>query len=91
MRELLKARLGRGIAFKITHAARRFEGSIRSGLTGWWIGEPDLVVEFEQPVHVRFRQDWQPTFNIPVPDGAHTEAKWISKAELRPGGPGFTI
>lgn len=63
------------------------EGSGR-GLTGWWIGEPDLVVEFEQSVHVPDSvQDWQPTFHMPVPEGAHTEAKWISKAELRPGGP----
>ena len=44
------------------------EGSGR-GLTGWWIGEPDLVVEFEQPVHVPDSvQDWQPTFHMPVPE-----------------------
>lgn len=56
--------------------------------SGWWIGEPDLVVQFEQPVTVPDDvEDWQPTFEMPVPEGAHTEPKWISKAELDPGGP----
>jgi hypothetical protein len=56
--------------------------------TGWWIGEPDLVVELEEPVSVGDDvEDWQPTFNMPVPEGAHTEARWVSKAELQPGGP----
>jgi hypothetical protein len=31
--------------------------------------------------------DWQPTVQMPVPEGAHTEPKWVSKAELAPGGP----
>jgi mono/diheme cytochrome c family protein len=56
--------------------------------SGWWIGEPDLVVELAEPVHVGEEvEDWQPTFHMPVPEGAHTEARWVSKAELRPGGP----
>ncbi len=56
--------------------------------SGWWIGEPDLVVELEEPVPVGDDvEDWQPTFNMPVPEGAHTEARWVSKAELQPGGP----
>jgi len=56
--------------------------------SGWWIGDPDLVVEFEQPIHVgEDIEDWQPTVRMPVPEGAHTEPKWISKAELDPGGP----
>jgi len=56
--------------------------------TGWWIGEPDLVVSMTEPVHVPDSvQDWQPTFNMPVPAGALTEPRWISKAELKPGGP----
>jgi hypothetical protein len=61
-----------------------------SGLpeTGWWIGEPDLVVELEEPVAVGDEvEDWQPTFRMPVPDGAHTEPRWVSKAELQAGGP----
>ena len=56
--------------------------------SGWWIGEPDLVVELAEPVHVGEEvEDWQPTFHMPVPEGAHAEARWVSKAELRPGGP----
>ena len=56
--------------------------------SGWWIGDPDLIVEFPEPLHVPDSVvDWQPTVYLPVPEGQHTEAKWISKAELRPGGP----
>jgi len=56
--------------------------------SGWWIGEPDLVVQLPEPVHVSDEvRDWQPSFHMPVAEGQHTEAKWISKAELRPGGP----
>ncbi len=55
--------------------------------SGWWIGDPDLVVQFEEPVHVPDHvQDWQPTVQMPVPEGAHSEPRWVSKAELRPGG-----
>jgi mono/diheme cytochrome c family protein len=56
--------------------------------SGWWIGEPDLVVQFAEPVQVPDSvRDWQPTVRMPVPEGAHSEPKWVSKAELRPGGP----
>lgn len=56
--------------------------------SGWWIGEPDLVVQFDRPVYVKDDvMDWQPTVQMPVPEGAHTEPKWVSKAELAPGGP----
>ena len=56
--------------------------------SGWWIGDPDLVVQFEKPVRVADNiEDWQPTIQMPVPEGAHTEPKWIAKAELNPGGP----
>lgn len=55
--------------------------------SGWWIGKPDLIVEFEKPVYVGDDvKDWQPTYEMKVPAGAHTEPKWISKAELNPGG-----
>ncbi len=55
--------------------------------SGWWIGDPDLVVEFERPVYVEDSiMDWQPTVQFPVPEGAHSEPKWIAKAELAPGG-----
>lgn len=56
--------------------------------SGWWIGEPDLVVGFEKPVYISPDiVDWQPTVHMPVPEGAHENPKWISKAELDPGGP----
>jgi hypothetical protein len=56
--------------------------------SGWWIGEPDLVVEFERPVHVPDEvEDWQPTIQMHYPEGAHSNPRWISKAELDPGGP----
>ncbi|GJM12222.1 MAG: hypothetical protein DHS20C12_06250 [Pseudohongiella sp.] len=56
--------------------------------SGWWIGDPDLVVQFDRPVYVEDSiMDWQPTVQMPVPEGAHTEPKWVSKAELDPGGP----
>lgn len=56
--------------------------------SGWWIGDPDLIVGFEEPLLVpEDIEDWQPTVYMPVPEGAHTEPKWISKAELDPGGP----
>ena len=66
--------------------------ALQSGTTlppsGWWIGDPDLVVGFSEPVHVADDvRDWQPTLTMPVPEGQHTEARWVSKAELRPGGP----
>ncbi len=55
--------------------------------SGWWIGEPDLVVGFERPVRVADEvEDWQPTIAMPVPEGAHTKPRWISMAELAPGG-----
>ena len=56
--------------------------------SGWWIGDPDLIVKFEEPVHVADEvRDWQPTFEMPVLEGQHTEPRWVSKAELLPGGP----
>jgi mono/diheme cytochrome c family protein len=74
-------------------AALVASGEVEAGGTslppsGWWIGDPDLVVKFAEPVHVSDEvKDWQPTFEMPVPTGHHTEPKWVSKAELRPGGP----
>lgn len=56
--------------------------------SGWWIGDPDLVVQFDRPIYVADDVlDWQPSVQMPVPEGAHTEPKWVSKAELDPGGP----
>ena len=56
--------------------------------SGWWIGDPDLVVEFDRPVYVEDSiEDWQPTIEMKYPEGAHNSPKWVSKAELDPGGP----
>ena len=56
--------------------------------SGWWIGDPDLVVEFEAPVYVPDEiEDWQPTIQMIVPEGAHENPKWISQTELNTGGP----
>ena len=56
--------------------------------SGWWIGDPDLVVQFEEQVYVPDQvEDWQPTIQMPVPEGAHENPKWISRTELDPGGP----
>lgn len=56
--------------------------------SGWWIGQPDLIVQIEEPVAVADDvEDWQPTFHMPVVEGTHTQAQWVSKAELQPGGP----
>ncbi|MDT8427939.1 MAG: hypothetical protein RQ757_04150 [Pseudomonadales bacterium] len=56
--------------------------------TGWWIGNPDLIVAYESPVYVGDDvEDWQPTYQMLIPEGEHTEPKWIAKAELNPGGP----
>ena len=56
--------------------------------SGWWIGDPDLVVQFEEAVYVPDEvEDWQPTIQMPVPEGGHENPAWISMAELDPGGP----
>ncbi|MQA89176.1 MAG: hypothetical protein GEU90_02915 [Gemmatimonas sp.] len=54
----------------------------------WWLGEPDLVVGFEKPVHVADDvEDWQPILPVPVSEEQHPEARWIRASELKPGGP----
>jgi mono/diheme cytochrome c family protein len=56
--------------------------------SGWWIGDPDMIVGFDRPVYVEDSiVDWQPTVEMQIKQGALTEPKWISKAELAPGGP----
>jgi mono/diheme cytochrome c family protein len=71
------------IANKVTQA-----GGTTLPESGWWIGNPDLVVQFDRPLYVPDEvEDWQPTIEMPVPEGAHAEPRWVSKAELDPGGP----
>lgn len=52
----------------------------------WWMGVPDLVVEFEEPVPIcNALEDWQPTVPLLVPDGALAEPKWIRGMEIQAG------
>jgi len=91
-KELLIAWVDGGALEGDPNSARSVSNSTSVGTampeSGWWIGEPDLVVGFEKPVYVGPDvEDWQPTVHMPVPEGAHENPKWISKAELDPGGP----
>lgn len=91
-KELLIAWVDGGALEGDPNSARSASNSTSVGIampeSGWWIGEPDLVVGFEKPVYVGPDvEDWQPTVHMPVPEGAHENPKWISKAELDPGGP----
>jgi len=52
----------------------------------WWMGVPDLVVGFEEPVLVCEEvEDWQPRLPMKVIDGSLTEPRWIRGMEIRPG------
>ncbi len=52
----------------------------------WWMGVPDLVVGFEEPVLVCEEvEDWQPRLPMKVLDGALTGPRWIRGMEIRPG------
>ncbi len=52
----------------------------------WWMGVPDLMVEFDEPVTIcDALEDWQPTVELTVPDGALTEPKWIRGMEIQAG------
>jgi hypothetical protein len=54
----------------------------------WWIGTPDLVVGFAEPVRIGDDVfDWQPTIRVPVTADQHPEPRWIQASELRAGGP----
>lgn len=93
-KELLIAWVDGGALEGDPNAAASSDGLVANSIgtslpdSGWWIGDPDLVVQFDRPVHVADDvEDWQPTIQMPVPEGAHEQAKWVSKAELDPGGP----
>ena len=54
--------------------------------TGWSIGEPDLVIEFEEPYWVADEvQDIQPRIQIHLQPGVIDESKWVSAIEFKPG------
>ncbi len=73
----------------------RPEGAVLDGAaggsapaSGWWLGEPDLVIAFPEPVLIGDEvDDWQPTIAVPVSREAHPEPRWVQAAELRAGGP----
>ena len=76
-------------------AAANSEGVVASsgGTTlpesGWWIGDPDLVVAFDEPVYVPDQvQDWQPTVQMKYEEGAHKEPRWVSMPNSSPAAPG---
>jgi mono/diheme cytochrome c family protein len=52
----------------------------------WWIGEPDLVLEFGEPYFVEDRlRDLNVGVNLHVPKEKHPEPRWIKASELRAG------
>lgn len=56
--------------------------------TTWWMGVPDMVVGFEEPVLVCDQvEDWQPRLRMHVQKGELSEPRWIQGTEIRPGSP----
>jgi len=54
----------------------------------WWIGKPDLVLEFREPYFVEDHvRDLNVGVNVVVPQDRHPEARWIKASELRAGSP----
>jgi len=59
-----------------------------SSNSSWLFGDPDLVVNFAEPVVVGDEvDDWQPIIPVPVTREQHPEARWVRAAELQAGGP----
>ena len=53
---------------------------------GWTIGEPDLIVEFDEPYWVPDdTDDIQPFIMVTLKKGAIDESKWVKAIEFRPG------
>lgn len=54
--------------------------------TPWWMGVPDMVVGFDEPVRVCEEvEDWQPRIRMHVQEGETSEPRWIRATEIRPG------
>jgi mono/diheme cytochrome c family protein len=52
----------------------------------WWMGVPDMIVGFQEPVLVCDAvEDWQPRLPMRVIDGQIDEPKWIRAMEISPG------
>lgn len=52
----------------------------------WWMGVPDMIVGFQEPVLVCEEvEDWQPRLPMRVIDGQIDEPKWIRAMEISPG------
>jgi hypothetical protein len=54
--------------------------------TGWWLGEPDLIVDLPKPVWVGDEvTDWQPTIDVPLTDAMLPDDRWIKTIEAQAG------
>jgi len=52
----------------------------------WWMGVPDMIVGFQEPVLVCEEvQDWQPRLPMQVKVGQISQPKWIRSMEISPG------
>ena len=52
----------------------------------WWLGEPDLVVGWEEPIWVGDEvSDWQPSYDIPLTAEMLPEDRWIKTIEAQAG------
>jgi hypothetical protein len=53
---------------------------------GWTIGEPDLVVEFDEPYLVRdYVEDEYANISVTLTDEQLPKARWIQAMDFRPG------
>lgn len=52
----------------------------------WWLGEPDLVVGWDEPIWVGDDvTDWQPNIDIPLTEEMLPEDRWIRSIEAQAG------
>jgi hypothetical protein len=59
--------------------------SIVWGESDWTIGEPDLIIAFEEPFYVVDEvEDLYHTITVPIPAGL-TEDRWVKAVEFKPG------
>ncbi len=53
---------------------------------GWAIGEPDLVLSFDEPYVVADEvEDQYVNFTVDVPEDLHAEDRWMQALEFKPG------
>lgn len=52
----------------------------------WWMGVPDALVAFPEPIEVcEEASDWQPTIRMELADGDLSQPRWVKATEIRPG------